>query len=41
MGKAPTAEGIVEIIAGCIDQIFDAEDVYDSSTTTKKNSLNL
>ena len=39
MGKAPTAEGIVEIIAGCIDQIFDAEDVYDSSTTTKKEFI--
>ena len=36
MNKPPTAEGVVEIIAGCIDQIFDAEDVYDSSTTSKK-----
>ena len=36
MGQAPTAEGVIDIIAGCIDQIFDGEDVYDSSTTTKK-----
>jgi len=36
MGQTPTADGIVEIIAGCIDQIFDSEDVYDASTTSKK-----
>lgn len=36
MGKSPSAEGIVEIIADCVDQIFDGEDVYDSSTTSKK-----
>jgi len=36
MGQSPTADGVVDIIAGCIDQIFDAEDVYDSSTTSKK-----
>jgi hypothetical protein len=36
IGKAPTADGVVETIAGCIDQIFDSEDVYDSSTTSKK-----
>ena len=36
MGKTPTTDGVLEIIAGCIDQIFDGEDVYDSSTTTKK-----
>lgn len=36
MGQAPTADGVSKIIAGCIDQIFDEEDVYDSSTTTKK-----
>ena len=36
MGKAPSADGVIEIIAGCIDQIFDGEDVYDSSTTSKK-----
>ena len=39
MGKTPTADGIVEIVAGCIDQIFDKEDVYDSSTTTKKEFI--
>ncbi len=36
MGSAPTADGIVELVAGCVDQIFDKEDVYDSSTTSKK-----
>ena len=36
MGQAPTADGVVEIIASCIDQIFDGEEVYDSSTTSKK-----
>ena len=36
MGQAPTTDGVVEIIASCIDQIFDAEDVYDKSTTSKK-----
>jgi len=36
MGQSPSAEGIVEIIADCVDQIFDSEDVYDSSTTSKK-----
>ena len=36
MGQDPTADNILNIIAGCIDQIFDAEDVYDSSTTSKK-----
>ena len=36
MGKTPTTDGVLEIIADCIDQIFDGEDVYDSSTTTKK-----
>lgn len=36
MGKAPSAEGVISIIADCIDQIFDKEDVYDSSTTSKK-----
>ena len=36
MGKSATADGIVDIVASCIDQIFDAEDVYDSSTTSKK-----
>ena len=36
MGQGATADGIVDIVASCIDQIFDAEDVYDSSTTSKK-----
>ena len=36
IGAAPSADGVIEIIAGCIDQIFDKEDVYDSSTTSKK-----
>ena len=36
MGKEPTAESVIEIVAGCIDQIFDGEEVYDKSTTTKK-----
>ena len=39
MGVSPTADNVVEIIAGCIDQIFDAEDVYDSSTTSKKEFI--
>jgi len=36
MGGNPTSGDVIEIIAGCIDQIFDAEDVYDGSTTSKK-----
>jgi len=36
MGQSPSADGVVDIIANCVDQIFDAEDVYDSSTTSKK-----
>jgi hypothetical protein len=36
IGSAPSADGVIEIVAGCIDQIFDKEDVYDSSTTSKK-----
>ena len=35
-GKEPDTESILEIISGCIDQIFSGEDVYDSSTTSKK-----
>ena len=35
-GKNSTGDDIIAIIAKCIDQIFDAEDVYDSSTTSKK-----
>lgn len=36
MGKSSTADDVIEIMAKCVDQIFDGEDVYDSSTTTKK-----
>jgi hypothetical protein len=36
IGSAPSADGVIEIVAGCIDQIFDGEEVYDSSTTSKK-----
>jgi hypothetical protein len=36
IGQSPTADSVVEIMANCIDQIFDGEDVYDSSTTTDK-----
>jgi len=39
MGKDPSADGVLDIIGGCIDQIFDKEDVYDSSTTTKKEFI--
>ena len=39
IGQVPTADGVVETIAGCIDQIFDNEDVYDSSTTSKKEFI--
>jgi len=39
MGQVPTADGVSKIIAECIDQIFDAEDVYDSSTTSKKEFI--
>jgi|TARA_Y100000033_G_C2717871_1_gene96729 hypothetical protein len=36
MGKSPTADGIIDIIAGCVDQIYEGDDVYDNSTTSKK-----
>jgi len=36
IGEIPNTENVVEVIGGCIDQIFDGEEVYDSSTTTKK-----
>lgn len=39
MGKSATTDGVVEIIANCIEQIFDGDDVYDSSTTTKKEFI--
>ncbi len=31
-----TSEQVIEIMGKCVDQIFDGEDVYDSSTTSKK-----
>lgn len=39
MGKDPTADTILNIVSNCIDQIFDAENVYDSSTTSNKEFL--
>ena len=36
IGSALDADNVLEVIAGCIDQIYDGEEVYDSSTTTKK-----
>ena len=36
LGSSITADGVIENIAACIDQIYDGEDVYDSSTTSKK-----
>jgi len=36
IGQEQTSDAVVDIIASCIDQIFDGEDVYDSSTTSKK-----
>jgi len=39
LGEAPTADSVVEAMASCIDQIFDAEEVYDSSTTSKKEFI--
>ena len=35
IGKDTSSE-VIEIMANSIDQIFDGEDVYDSSTTSKK-----
>jgi hypothetical protein len=31
-----TSEQVIEIMGKCVDQIFDGEEVYDSSTTSKK-----
>jgi len=39
MGKPATADGVMEIVANCIDQIFEGEEVFDSSTTTRKEFL--
>ena len=35
IGKDTSSE-VIDIMARCVDQIFDNEDVYDSSTTSKK-----
>ena len=36
VGADFNADNILDVVANCIDQIYDGEDVYDSSTTTKK-----
>jgi len=36
IGKQLDPEGYIDVIAGCVDQIFDGEEVYDSSTTSHK-----
>jgi len=36
IGKQLDPEGYIDVIAGCVDQIYDGEEVYDSSTTSKK-----
>ena len=36
IGKSGNSDDIINIVANCVDQIFDGEDVYDSSTTSKK-----
>ena len=39
IGSVLDTDNVLEVIAGCIDQIYDGEDVYDSSTTTKKEFI--
>jgi len=39
MGKEMSPDEAMKVVADGIDQIFDEEDVYDSSTTTKKEFL--
>ena len=39
LGEPATADSVIEAMASCIDQIFDGEDVYDSSTTNKKEFI--
>lgn len=34
-----TSNEVIEIMGKCIDQIFDGEEVYDSSTTSKKEFI--
>jgi hypothetical protein len=36
IGQAQTSDDVIRIMANCIDQIFDGDDVYDASTTSKK-----
>jgi len=36
IGKTLDPEAYIDTISGCVDQIFDGEEVYDSSTTSKK-----
>lgn len=36
LGQPPTADSVIEAMSSCIDQIFDGDEVYDSSTTSKK-----
>ena len=38
-GKEVTPENVTEVIAESIDQIFQGDDVYDSSTTTPKEFI--
>ena len=38
-GVEISANDVLSIVSNCIDQIYDGEDVYDSSTTTKKEFL--
>ena len=40
IGKEIKTDEIFEFIAGHIDQIFDSEDVYDASSSTKKELVN-
>ena len=39
VGSDVTPEGVIEVIADCIDQIYDGEEVYDSTTTTRKEFI--
>jgi len=36
IGQQLDPESYIDAISGCVDQIFDGEEVYDSSTTSKK-----
>ena len=39
IGDDPSVDNITSVIAECVDQIYDKEEVYDSSTTTKKEFI--